>query len=162
MVVANKVIICLGCSFTKPSNVRAMEFRIQKAVELYLAGKAEKIIFSGGNYSRKDLSEAKYMSDLAVKLGVPKRDIILEEKSIETLENAKFSKAIIDKKSFDSAIIVSSPWHLPRVKFLFEKSMANKKLEFVAAQDKIGWWNKIKEYWREFWALKKLKKELNH
>ncbi len=155
------VIICLGRDFLKSENIKQNQSRVEKAVGLYIASKAKKIIFTGGFYSRKDLSEAKFISKIALKLGVPKKDIILEEKSIDTIENAKYCKKLMKEHKFNSAIIVTSDWHTRRTKYIFQKVMKNKELEFVSSNDGIGFLKKIQLYWKEFLALRKLKKTIN-
>jgi uncharacterized SAM-binding protein YcdF (DUF218 family) len=146
-----EVIIGLGCNFLNPENVRSMTARAQKAAQLYLQGEANKILFSGGFNSRKDISEARFMSELAMKAGVPSKDIILEEQSTRTLENADLSKGIIDREGFSSLIVVTSPWHIRRAKFLFEKAMPGRELEMVNSEEKESLFRRWGQYWKEFW-----------
>jgi len=136
-----KVIICLGRDFLKPENIEQNKSRAKKAVELYLQNVALKIIFSGGFYSRSDLSEAQFLAKIAREEGVPQKDIILEEKSNETIENVKYCLEIMNQRKFDSAIVITSNFHLRRTKFIFNKIMNKKsiihkiKLEFVGTKN---------------------------
>jgi len=58
------------------------------ANELYRKGRANKIIFTGGQSGGEELpSEAELMRDYLEKLGVPSKNIILEAESLNTIEN---------------------------------------------------------------------------
>ncbi len=124
------VIICLGSSFLKEKTIENMALRAEKSIELYNEKKASKIIFTGGFNTRKDISEAQYMANIAIKSGVDKNNIVLEEKSSTTIGNAYYSQIIMDNSEFNSAIIVTSPYHIGRVKYIFKKIMNNKQLCF--------------------------------
>lgn len=71
----------------------------RRSAELYLAGFAPKILFTGGlGRCTKGLfaqSEAERFRDVAVSLGVPKEDILLECHSTNTKENIEFTRAML-------------------------------------------------------------------
>lgn len=92
--------------------------RVDKAVELYQAGLASYIIFTGADTGRG--CEALVMKELAVKAGVPAEKIITEEKATDTITNTKFSVKIMRQRGFKKAILVSNPYHLKRARYLFE------------------------------------------
>lgn len=150
-------IICLGDVFNKSKTIENMKLRTLESVNLYKQKKAEKIIFTGGFKTREDLSEAKFMADYAIKLGVSKGDIILEEKANSTIENAFYCKKIMENKSFKSAIIVTSPHHLRRAKYIFRKIILNKKLEFKKCKSNLYFLESIPYYINEIRGLLKLK-----
>jgi uncharacterized SAM-binding protein YcdF (DUF218 family) len=58
---------------------------------------------------------------LAVSIGVPPSDIILEEKANNTYENVIFSKKIIDCNKWNSVLLVSSPYNMRRTYFVFKR-----------------------------------------
>jgi vancomycin permeability regulator SanA len=132
-----KVIICLGDTFLKPRTIENMKLRTEKAVDLYKQEQT-KIIFTGGFKTNKDLSEAKFMAEYAVKLGVAEVDIILEEQANTTIGNAVYCKKILADNSFESAIVVTSPHHLRRSKYIFKKVMPDKKLEFRKCKNNLS------------------------
>ena len=129
------VIICLGHSFSNQQRLKNLKLRIEKSVELYKEGKGSKIIFTGGFSSPVDVSEAEQMSEVARALGTPQKDIILEEKATTTVSNAICTKQILEDHGFESAIIVSSPTHLRRAKYVFGKIIPDKHLEFVKSKN---------------------------
>ncbi len=132
------VIICLGDVFSSPKTIENMKFKTEKAVDLYKQGMADKIIFTGGFKTKKELSEAQYMASIAIKLDISKKNIMLEEKSYTTIGNAYYSKAIMDNNGFNSAIIVTSPYHIRRTKYVFEKIMKDKRLYFRRCKNNLN------------------------
>jgi uncharacterized SAM-binding protein YcdF (DUF218 family)/glycosyltransferase involved in cell wall biosynthesis len=93
--------------------------RPRYAVKLYKEGYAKKIIFSSGyTYIYND---ADNMRLFAISAGVPKRDIILEQKADSTYENAMFTKDIMDRNNWDSMLLVSSLYNMRRAYFVYKK-----------------------------------------
>lgn len=89
------------------------------AAELYNLGFSRKIIVSGVSPS------AGIMAERAVKNGVKREDIILEQKAISTYQNAIFTREIMLDNGFQSAIVVSSPFHMRRSRLVFERVYKN-------------------------------------
>lgn len=150
------VIICLGNTFINQKTIEDMELRTEKAVELYLQKKT-KIIFSGGYKSRKDISEAKYMADQAEKMGVLSLDIVLEEKANNTIDSACYCKEILGKYGFKSAVIVTSPHHMRRVKYIFKKIIPDINLKFKKCKNNFNFFEGILFDCTEIKKLIKLK-----
>lgn len=118
--------------------------RIEKSVELYKEGWAPVIIFSGAA-AEGDISNAAAMRNIASSMGVPKSDILIEEKSVDTVENAKFTSEIIKSKGYQSIILVTSPYHQRRTMELFQDELGEGfKIINQSAIDedwrKKGWW----------------------
>ena len=76
-----------------------------RAAELYHAGFAPKVLFTGGlGRNTKEMwtqSEAERFAAIAMKAGVPEQDIILENKSTNTAENIMFTKAKLQELGMD-------------------------------------------------------------
>ncbi len=151
------VIICLGDVFSSPKTIENMKIKAEKAVDLYKQGIADKIIFTGGFKTRKELSEAQHMSSIAIKLDISKKDIILEEKSYTTIGNAYYSQAIMDNNGFNSAIIVTSPYHIRRTKYVFEKIMKDKRLHFRKCKNNLNIFERVSYSIEEIKNLLRLK-----
>lgn len=118
--------------------------RIKKSIELYQEGWAPVIIFSGAA-AEGEISNAEAMRNIAVKQGVPKSDIIIEEDSKTTAENAEFTSRIIKDKNYQSIILVTSPYHQRRTYELFKENLGDEfKIINQSALDedwrKKGWW----------------------
>jgi uncharacterized SAM-binding protein YcdF (DUF218 family) len=98
--------------------------RCTQTFELYKKGNIRKILLSGGEgnlYGIGD-NEAERVAEYLQRLGVPSADILVENASRNTHENALFSKNLIDKKCPNgSFLLLTSAWHLPRAKGCFDK-----------------------------------------
>ena len=88
--------------------------RCEEAATLYHQGYSENIIVSGCYDEDIGMTEAESASDMLISLGVPKDNVFLEQKAINTLENFIFVKKIMDANGFTSSIIVSNDFHLLR------------------------------------------------
>jgi uncharacterized SAM-binding protein YcdF (DUF218 family) len=93
--------------------------RLQKRLDI-------PVIVSGAE-GLEDNAEDKAIKDHIVKrflidLGVPAKKIIVEDKSRDTFENAKFTKEICDRSRFKTPVLVTSAYHLKRAVMTFDKA----------------------------------------
>lgn len=88
--------------------------RINHAIELYRTGKVRKIIFTGGQGNRNELTEAAEARQYALANGIPLGDILIEESSHTTYENLVNAKQLADANSLRKLLIVSDPMHMKR------------------------------------------------
>lgn len=93
--------------------------RTTKAVELYNAGKAPRILFSGGTkWGQRNPAEALVMRAQALGLGVPAEHILVECDSNHTVENVIASLLVLHREvglhSIRRLIAVSAPYHMRR------------------------------------------------
>lgn len=88
--------------------------RIEKAVELWKAGYAPKILISGSMpiYDQREKNEAETLKEYALQNGVPEENIILESESITLPDNVKRSLNMLDttRKGITKLILVNSPF----------------------------------------------------
>lgn len=90
------------------------EERVKYANELYKAGYASHVVFSSGfTYV---FQEADVMKAVAVSLGIPAGDILLEKQATNTYENVANCLAIARENGWRRIIFVSSPYHMLRLK----------------------------------------------
>jgi uncharacterized SAM-binding protein YcdF (DUF218 family) len=61
------------------------------------------------------------MRDLALKFGVPAEAILVEERSLHTLENASFTLPILEERGALRIILVTSPFHQLRTYLTFSR-----------------------------------------
>ncbi len=96
--------------------------RVWYGANLYHAGKAPKIIVSGGRISWQGAGnpESEDLTKLLVTMGVPTSDIIPEDKSLNTRENGVYVKEILDKYNFKTILLVTSAMHMPRSIAIFK------------------------------------------
>lgn len=97
--------------------------RLMTSIELYHKGIIKKLLLSGGAFgATKEQSEAYKVYHFLLTLGIPKEHIIVEYASLNTRENADFSKKLIDKDySNASLLLITSAWHMRRAKGCFKK-----------------------------------------
>jgi len=99
---------------------------IQTAL-LYKKGYIKKIIASGGQngmFSEDNFMEADFVAKNLMDLGIPAEDIWIENQSKNTIENAGFSKQIIDRHGGikTKAVLITSAFHIPRATLTFEQA----------------------------------------
>ncbi|WP_405082779.1 YdcF family protein [Paenibacillus chitinolyticus] len=135
--------------------------RTEKGAELYKNGVAPYLMFSGGEVYRNSRM-ADLMKEHAMELGVPEQAIVLEDRADSTYENAVFSKKVIEKHAFKSVTVVSSDYHMRRVKLLFDRAFKDSgiRLHYAAAPDKNftprKWWGNNKSLMVTFTEYLKL------
>ncbi|HIK45035.1 MAG TPA: YdcF family protein [Leptolyngbyaceae cyanobacterium M65_K2018_010] len=99
--------------------------RVLHGAQLYLAGKAPLIIFSGGRITWGQApttrSEAADMADLALALGVPATAMVQEPDSLNTYQNALYVKGILEQRGIKRVLLVTSAMHMPRSLAIFKK-----------------------------------------
>lgn len=99
------------------------EQRTMEAVRLYKKGMAGTILFSGAAEDKSGPSNAAAMKAIAVSEGVPARNILVEEESANTEQNALFSSKIIKNQQAKSIILVTSPYHQRRANLNFKDAL---------------------------------------
>lgn len=93
----------------------------ERAARLYLDGWAPVILFSGGLGKGTEgffaKTEADTYAEIAMQYGIPKDDILIENRSTNSGENIIFSKELLHRKgiSAESALIVHKPYMGRRV-----------------------------------------------
>jgi uncharacterized SAM-binding protein YcdF (DUF218 family) len=79
------------------------------------------VIVSGGAWSEGRTPEAPVLRRFMGDLGVPAGKIIVEDKSRDTVENARFCREICSRHGFRKPILVTSAYHMRRAIFAFRK-----------------------------------------
>lgn len=96
--------------------------RIDKAIEVYQKDPTPPILIpSGGKGDDEDISEAEAMEKYLIEHGIPKENIIKEDRSMTTRENLLFSKKIICQRGGSPYVaLVTSNYHVYRALSLCE------------------------------------------
>ena len=98
--------------------------RIFQAITLYSTGHIKKILISGdsGQVGERGLHEAKQLKEVLLKWGIPEEDIITEEVSKNTFENAQETKKVLAKyPELKSKLLITSGTHMRRALGCFQK-----------------------------------------
>ncbi len=88
--------------------------RVQTAVELYKAGKVEKLLMSGDN-STLSYNEPGAMQKYAMQLGVPEEAIVLDYAGRRTYDSCYRARTIF---GVDDVLLVTQDYHLPRALYI--------------------------------------------
>ena len=118
--------------------------RTAQAIEMYKNGWAPLLVFSGAAADKSGPSNAEAMELQAEDAGVPAKDILLDETSATTKQNAANSINIFEQHHIASVILVTSAYHQRRAGLEFGKRAGNEiKIvnHPVAADDQWSqWW----------------------
>lgn len=107
-------LIILGCSIREDGTpTPLLKGRIDRAIwfakkQKEKTGKDITFIASGGQGSDEIISEAESIRNYLVDQGIPKEQIIMEDKSTSTYENMKFSNKIITNENPEAKIAFST------------------------------------------------------
>ena len=82
-----------------------------------------RIVYSGGNPSLIDRGpgEANFALPLFENFGIPRGRVEIEDKSLNTAENAAFTKALVEPKPGERWLLVTSAHHMPRAVGCFRR-----------------------------------------
>jgi uncharacterized SAM-binding protein YcdF (DUF218 family) len=75
-----------------------------------------RVLFTGGAgaYSGAPLPEGEVVKRKIVELGLPEQRVMFETRSLNTHENAAFSKPLMRPRPGETWLLVTSAWHMPR------------------------------------------------
>ncbi|HZH44988.1 MAG TPA: YdcF family protein [Lysobacter sp.] len=146
-------------AWIKRPHVRAEDLRYSRlaaGARAWLAGRAPRVILSGGG--RPGRTEARSMAYAIQRLGVPASALLLEERSLDTDDNARYTARLAREHGIRRVLLVTSQLHMPRAVQLFE----NAGLQVVAVpvpepSRRAGWTRWVPSrsaLWRSGRALK--------
>lgn len=126
---------CADCIMILGS-LKATKYRVPVGVSLYKEGRSSKILLSGGKPRPEfnNIKECYLMQDEAIKLGIPKSDIIVEDTSLTTKENIICSLLPLDRyfklSNIKSIILVTTAYHMRR-SILMAKTYSPNWINFI-------------------------------
>lgn len=100
--------------------------RATHAVQLYKEGKLKRILITGGQgfKPKNNQKEAVLLANFMMTAGVPESDLIIEDESKNTRENALFTKSKLDElgENLDQRfLLITSAFHMKRAEGCFSK-----------------------------------------
>lgn len=132
--------------------------RTGHAISLYKNGWAPLLIFSGAAQDKSGPSNARAMYNIAIAEGVPSSDVLIEEDSVNTQQNAEKTNQLLTYKDIRRVILVTSGYHQRRASLEFNKltSASHISVQNSPTYDKDwnwwwwltprGWWLAIGEF----------------
>ncbi len=130
--------------------------RIYYGAKLWKEGRGDYLLFGGAYYellSGEKGSIAADMKTIALSLGVPEEKILLQEKSLNSYEEAIEDALILKEKGVDEIILVTSATHMARAVGVFEKQ----NIRVIPAPTDYSysdqdWKNLLKLDWKRFYT----------
>ena len=142
--------IVLGAQVNGTKVSKALACRLDAAYKYAKENDRTKIIVSGGQGYKEEVTEAKAMKEYLVEKGLEEARIFMEEKSTNTNENIFYSKELI--RDGDYVVIVTNRFHLLRGTKIAKKQL-HQKVEGLGA--KTGTVLFLNYYVREVFAMVK-------
>jgi uncharacterized SAM-binding protein YcdF (DUF218 family) len=106
--------IVLGCRLYGDVPSPALVHRLEHALNLYELGLTDNVIVSGSMGPGETVTEAYAMKMYLVERGIPRERVYMEDESYSTYENLLYSQMIMQEQGFETALIVSSDFHIFR------------------------------------------------
>lgn len=127
--------------------------RLDAAIELYRAGRVQKLLFSGDNRI-VEYNEPAKMLEYALEQGVPREDIVLDYAGRRTYDTCYRARHIFQ---VEEAILVTQRYHLPR-------ALNTCRAIHIDAEGYIAdrvpyvhsnwyWMREVPALWRSWWDL---------
>ncbi len=91
-----------------------LKSRLRAGLNLYRNGLVRHLIVSGGKGDDEDITESMSMKRFLILNGIPGAAIHEERHSKDTRENLINSQKVMEAMGFQTAVIVTSDYHLPR------------------------------------------------
>jgi len=103
--------------------------RLWQTLALYKHGKIKKILISGGSFT-SDKPESKAVYDALISIGLPDSVIMIEDKSLNTRQNAIYTVELLKQNNNEnnylvpevSTVIITSAFHMQRSLGCFRKA----------------------------------------
>lgn len=121
--------------------------RVEYGVRLFKEewARKDRIIMSGGpvvwNYTAAAL-----MKQEAESLGVPGRNILLEDRSVTTAQGAEYMREMLHKHGYKSVILVTSPYQSKRAAVTFRKVLGS-DVRVICAPVEDSWFE-FRDWWK--------------
>lgn len=115
---ASDAIIVLGASQYNGVPSPVFEARLRQAQALYLDGVAPVIVTVGGKQPDDNFTEAAAGRNWLMDVGVPADHVVAVEEGRDTLQSFEAVSEVYEANEWETAILVSDPWHSLRSKVM--------------------------------------------
>jgi uncharacterized SAM-binding protein YcdF (DUF218 family) len=106
------IILGAAAYHNKPSPV--FTERINQGIRLYQDGRVGFLILTGGFGEGAPYAESQVALKYCLDQGIPREALLLETSSQTTGQNLQEARKLMNEHGWNSALIVSDPWHLKR------------------------------------------------
>lgn len=143
----NTTIVVLGCKVKNGAPSRMLARRLEAAYDYLSEHESVCAVVSGGKGDDEAISEAQCMKEWLVNKGIAPERIYMEDRSVNTEENLRFSKEIISANGLPEKItLVTDSYHQLRAEMIAEK-------QDIKAYNISGYtsWYLVPTYWVREW-----------
>jgi vancomycin permeability regulator SanA len=136
----NGLIVVLGSPNSEEGKLYSIaKARCRMALDEYARRDDWKILLTGGygaHFNTTDQPHAAYLKDYLTTRGIPEDDIVEFAESTNTIEDASFSKPIVQRYGVTAILVITSDYHEDRARYVFEKEFSDTgvKITFCVAQ----------------------------
>jgi len=134
--------------------------RTESAIQLYKAGWAPIVIFSGAAQDQTGPSNAETMENQAVREGVPADAIHIDEYARSTEQNAQNTDPLFQQLGIENIILTTSPYHQRRASLEFNHNDKDVSVRNYPASDpddwSLWWWTSPRGWWLAIGELTKI------
>lgn len=143
----NTTVVVLGCKVKNGRPSLMLQRRLETAYNYLSEHKSVYAVVSGGKGDDESISEAQCMKEWLVAQGIEPERILMEDKSVNTEENLRFSKKIIIENCLPETItIITDGYHQLRAEMIAEKL----GISAYNISGKTSWYL-IPTYWVREW-----------
>ena len=151
-----RVMIVLGCQVREDGPSVLLRDRLDEALAYWEDHEDTLIVVSGGQGSNEPTTEARAMADYLEERGVEEDQILLEDRSHNTAQNLRYSRALLEEAGEDlsgGVIVVSNGFHLTRARMLAQRAGFDQVSTLAAPTSHLP--SRLQMYIREPLALVK-------
>ena len=132
-----EAIVVLGAPLTRDGGLsRVLAERVATAADLFHQGGAPQLVVTGGVTNGAPRSEASAMAEALVAAGVPEAAILVEDRSLTTAENARYTGELIAARR---VWLVTHGFHARRAARLFAREGFDPSVWPVPGAARLRW-----------------------
>ena len=113
-------IVVLGTAQYNGVPSAIFQARLEHAITLYQQGVAPMVVTVGGKKAGDQFTEAEAGRDYLAEAGVPEDALLAVEEGVDTLESMRAVGTVFHERGWDSAVLVTDPWHAMRAERMAE------------------------------------------
>ncbi|HAD1666724.1 TPA_asm: YdcF family protein [Salmonella enterica subsp. enterica serovar Typhimurium] len=136
-----------GVSGKTPSPV--FQARLDHAIWLYQQHIVRALVLTGGYGAGATVSDAAIARQYVLEKGIPAKAIFIEERSTVTRENIRYAKQILRQQQWRTALLVSDPLHMLRLKTIAQDNGIDSRSSPTRSTRYKSWWAQTRFLLRE-------------
>lgn len=108
--------------------------RLDKGVEIFKLNKDYRLILTGGfgnHFNTTNRPYSSYAKEYLIDKGIPEASIMELVLSKDTIEDAKLTYSLLRDIKISHIFLITSDFHMNRVKFIFNKIFVGYNIDFV-------------------------------